>query len=281
MNRFLSPLRYPGGKTAIYPFLSSLLNENNLVGCSYAEPYAGGGGVALKLLKNNLVKDIYLNDYDKAIYSLWYSILNYSDELIKWIQDIVINVENWEICRDIYKNEKDDMLKLGKATIFLNRTNISGVIKGGVIGGKEQQGKYKIDARFNKYEIIKKIKLITSLRERIHLFNMDGINFIEKLNKDVFIYLDPPYYKKGSKLYMNFFQDKDHEELSFFIQSIKNKWIVSYDNEIFIKQLYEKFPQITYNLYQSTSNKKGKEIIIFSDKLSFKNSISLLDIESK
>ena len=107
MNRFLSPLRYPGGKTAIYPFLSSLLNENNLLGCSYAEPYAGGGGVALKLLKNNLVKDIYLNDYDKAIYSLWYSILNYSDELIKWIQDIVINVENWEMCRDIYKNEKE------------------------------------------------------------------------------------------------------------------------------------------------------------------------------
>ncbi|MDU6636169.1 MAG: DNA adenine methylase, partial [Clostridium perfringens] len=120
MNRFLSPLRYPGGKTAIYPFLSSLLNENNLLGCSYAEPYAGGGGVALKLLKNNLVKDIYLNDYDKAIYSLWYSILNYSDELIKWIQDIVINVETWEICRDIYKNEKDDILELGKATIFLN-----------------------------------------------------------------------------------------------------------------------------------------------------------------
>ena len=84
----------------------------------YAEPYAGGGGVALKLLKNNLVKDIYLNDYDKAIYSLWYSILNYSDELIKWIQDIVINVETWEICRDIYKNEKDDILELGKATIF-------------------------------------------------------------------------------------------------------------------------------------------------------------------
>ena len=64
------------------------------------------GGVALKLLKNNLVKDIHLNDYDKAIYSLWYSILNYSDELIKWIQDIVINVETWEICEIFIKTKR-------------------------------------------------------------------------------------------------------------------------------------------------------------------------------
>ncbi|UAX41399.1 DNA adenine methylase [Pasteurella canis] len=280
MSKFLSPLRYPGGKTAIYPFISKLLDENNLLGGAYAEPYAGGAGLALKLLKNNLVKEIYLNDFDKAIYALWYSILHYPDNLIEWISNVNISVEIWEQYKDIYKNEKDDLFKLGKATLFLNRTNISGVIKGGVIGGKNQQGKYKIDARFNKNDLIKKIEGISSLKDKIHLFNMDGIDFVKKLNKDIFIYFDPPYYKKGSELYLNFFRDEDHKALSYFIKTLGNKWMVSYDNEDFIKNLYMDYDQIIYGLYQSTSNKKGKEIIIFSKELSFIDSISFLDIKT-
>lgn len=279
MQKFLSPLRYPGGKTAIYPFISSLLSENNLVGCSYAEPYAGGAGLALKLLKNNLVSSIYLNDYDKAIYSLWYSILNYPQEIIKWINDTPINMDSWEKYREIYKNEKEDILQLGKSALFLNRTNISGVIKGGVIGGKEQLGKYKIDARFNKLDTIRKIEEIYTLKDKIYLSNKDGIDFVKGLNKDTFIYFDPPYYKKGSELYMNFFRSQDHEKLSRFIRDIEQNWIVSYDNEEFIKNLYSEFHQIIYNLYQSTSNKKGTEVIIFSNRISFNNSTLLLNIK--
>lgn len=279
MQKFLSPLRYPGGKTAIYPFISSLLSENNLVGCSYAEPYAGGAGLALKLLKNNLVSSIYLNDYDKAIYSLWYSILNYPQEIIKWINDTPINMDSWEKYREIYKNEKEDILQLGKSALFLNRTNISGVIKGGVIGGKEQLGKYKIDARFNKLDTIRKIEEIYTLKDKIYLSNKDGIDFVKGLNKDTFIYFDPPYYKKGSELYMNFFRSQDHEKLSRFIRDIEQNWIVSYDNEEFIKNLYSEFHQIIYNLYQSTSNKKGTEVIIFSNRIIFNNSTLLLNIK--
>lgn len=278
MNKFLSPFRYPGGKTSIFPFLSSLLEENKLVGSSYAEPYAGGAGLALKLLSNNLVKEIYLNDLDKAIYSVWYCILNYPNELSSWIESIPITLNSWEKCKAIYQNEKEDLLVLGQATLFLNRTNISGVIKGGVIGGKLQQGKYKMDARFNRKNLINKISAIYLLKDRIHLSNLDGIDFIHKLKEDVFIYFDPPYYKKGAELYMNFFNESDHRNLNNVVNLISNKWVISYDNEDFIKNIYSNYNQFIYNLFQSASNKKGKEVIIFSKKIKYNKSISCLNL---
>lgn len=200
---FASPLRYPGGKTSIFPFMSSLFYENSLIGYSYAEPYAGGCGLALQLLFNEFVDKIYLNDYDKSIYSFWFATLHHPNELCNWIENVSINLENWHEYRSIYQNPSSDLINLAKATFFLNRTNVSGVLKGGVIGGQQQQGKYKIDARFNKQELIDRIQKITLFKDRIHLFNLDGVNFVKKINRkkeNIFIYFDPPYYQKGSDL---------------------------------------------------------------------------------
>jgi len=259
--------------------MSSLFYENSLIGYSYAEPYAGGCGLALQLLFNEFVDKVYLNDYDKSIYSFWFTTLYYPNELCDWIEDVPVNLENWHECRFIYQNTSSDLISLAKATFFLNRTNVSGVLKGGVIGGQKQQGKYKIDARFNKQDLINRIQKISLFRERIHLFNLDGVDFVKKINRkkdDIFIYFDPPYYQKGSDLYMNYFKDKDHLRLKIIIEKLKKKWIVSYDNHEFIKNIYSNNYQVVYQLAQSTSNRVGDEVIIFSGQLRFQKAIQQL-----
>ena len=175
-----SPLRYPGGKGKMYKQTVKILEDNNLIGCTYIEPFAGGSNLALNLLFNGKVKRIVLNDYDLAIYAFWYSILNYAPEFIKMIKKVDITIEEREKQKKIYETEKRDLLKLGFATFFLNRTNRSGIIKGGPIGGYQQNSKYLIDCRFNKENLIKRIEKIYENRKNIRIYNQDAMIFLKR-----------------------------------------------------------------------------------------------------
>ncbi|WKZ20145.1 MAG: DNA adenine methylase [Candidatus Jettenia sp. CY-1] len=280
MSIHYSPLRYPGGKNCIFSFVSNIFYENQLIGVSYAEPYAGGAGLALRLLFEGYVDHIYINDLDKSIYAFWISIINRPDEFCKWIDDVEVSITSWRKYKEIQSSADDvDYFELAKSTFFLNRTNISGVIKGGVIGGYEQKGKYKIDIRFNKQDLISRIQKIASIKDRISVSNLDGLSFISKLNKkreEIFIYLDPPYYQKGADLYMNFYSKEDHKKLSKYVHKMQKKWMVSYDNHDFILNLYTEEKKIVYKLSQAASNRVGDEILIFSVGLDFANSIKAL-----
>ena len=280
MAKYYSPLRYPGGKNCIFPFMSNLFYENQLIGIRYAEPYAGGAGLALRLLFEGYVDAIYINDLDQAIYTFWKMVLERPDDFCEWIQDVDVSIANWKKCKEIHKRAQIvSSFELAKATFFLNRTNISGILKGGVIGGIEQKGKYKIDARFNKSNLIDRIQRIKSVSNRIFVSNYDGIRFIENLDKSkekIFIYLDPPYYQKGADLYMNFYSQKDHRKLSEKVKQLRNKWIISYDNNEFILNLYAEKQKITHRLSQSASNRTDDELFIFSDKISFVDSLKAL-----
>lgn len=277
---FESPLRYPGGKACIFNFMSKLFYENNLIGSAYAEPYAGGSGLALKMLYNEYVSEIFINDLDKSIYKLWKTLTENNLSFCDWLEDVNVSIENWNYYKSILQNtELHSDFEIAKSTFFLNRTNISGVIKGGIIGGQEQKGKYKIDARFNKTDLLRRIRRIDNFKHRINVSNLDGVNFIKKLNRiseDIFIYIDPPYVQKGADLYMNFYSQKDHKKLAENIEMIEKKWLVSYDNNEFILSLYNGHKKVLYQLSQSTSNRIGDEIIIFSDKIKFEESIKKL-----
>lgn len=280
MSKFCSPLRYPGGKNCIFNFVSKMFTENELFGASYAEPYAGGSGLALRLLFNEYVSKIYINDYDLSIYAFWKTVTENSTLFCDWIEDVEISVDSWRYYKEIQKNrESADLFELAKSTFFLNRTNVSGVIKGGIIGGIEQQGKYKIDARFKKLDLIKRIEKIATFKHRINISNLDGLAFVKKMDnkkEDIFIYLDPPYFLKGADLYMNFYTKLDHKNLSKQVSKIKKKWMISYDNQEFILNLYAQHSKLLYQLSQNTSNRVGDEVLIFSDKLSYKDSINEL-----
>lgn len=277
VNKHFSPLRYPGGKNCIFPFVSNLLRENNLIGVSYAEPYAGGSGLALRLLITEHVNHIYLNDLDRSIYAFWDTVLSRGDLFCYWLERVDISVENWLYYRDVLRSaEIADTFDLAKATFFLNRTNVSGVLKGGIIGGLNQTGKYKIGARFNKKELISRIKMIGKYSSRISISNNDGIKFIKRLDsssKNIFIYLDPPYVQKGSALYLNSYSEADHKALAKYVHKMKKEWMVSYDNHEFVLNLYSEDPKVVYSLSQSTSNRVGNEVLVFNSQLKFEQSI--------
>ena len=271
---FYSPLRYPGGKNKLSAFIAKICIDNNIKR-HYIEPYAGGASVALFLLFENFVKKITINDKDKSIYAFWYSVLNYTDQLCELIEKTDINIDEWKKQKKIQKiKEKANILELGFSTIFLNRTNRSGIINAGVIGGIKQKGKYKIDCRFNKKEIIRRIKLIASRKDDIRLFNLDALELIEVIKNErnsqqSLFYFDPPYYLKGSSLYMNNYNESEQEIISERIKSIKNvKWIVSYDNVKEIKELYKKYPSKEFSFkHTAYIVREGKEIIFLTNNI--------------
>ena len=275
---YRTPLRYPGGKARLSGYIKNIIKLNKLTGKNYIEPFAGGAGVALELLFSNVVDKIYLNDINIAVYSFWRSVLEKNDLFCEMINDTPINIEEWEKQQEIQKKDnKKDYLKLGFSTFFLNRTNRSGIIKAGVIGGKSQSGIWKLDARFNKVDLIKRIKNIGQLSSKINLNRQDAGEFINSLSKNIrqesLLYLDPPYYVKGKGLYEHHFQDEDHIELyKKLLNAEYPYWLVSYDSADFIIRLYKEYRSILYNLNYSAQNRTiGKEVMFFSNSVIIPN----------
>ncbi len=271
---FYSPLRYPGGKGKLAGYFKELFEENSLNQGIYVEPYVGGASIALSLLIEGHASKVIINDIDKSIFSFWYSVLNYTNELCNLIEKTPINIKVWERQKKIQKEkDKQDFLTLGFSTFFLNRTNRSGILGAGIIGGKNQKGKWKINARYNKEELIKRIRKIALYKNRIKLYNMDAVKLIKilksKLPNKTLFYLDPPYYHKGKELYLNYYIDKDHKKIAEEINKTKKqRWVITYDDAKLIKQLYKQNHMLNYSLsYSAGKFKEGNELIIFSDNL--------------
>ena len=229
---FTSPLRYPGGKLRIAGFIQAICDCNDLHNC-YIEPFAGGASIALNLLLYGTVDKVVLNDKDKSIYAFWYSILFHTDELCSLIQNCPIDIDTWHEQKSIQNNkEYESLLSLGFSTLYLNRTNRSGILSAGVIGGLRQAGIYKMDCRFNKDVIIKKISSIAKFKEHIALYNLDAIDLLDLMraqsNEHNLFYLDPPYYEKGSCLYMNHYNHSDHERLINYVRAMNTENIKKY-----------------------------------------------------
>jgi DNA adenine methylase len=273
MTKTLSPLRYPGGKSKFYPDVKKILEINNLIGGTYIEPFAGGAGIALKLLINRDVDKIIINDVDPAIFAFWYSILNFTEDFCRLISKTRISIRQWRIQREIYRKlDTTDLLELGFSTFFLNRTNVSGVLKGGIIGGLKQDGKYQIDARFNKKGLIAKINNLAQYKEKMVLLNIDAFDLLNseefKKAKKTFVNFDPPYVNKGSRLYKNSFLEDDHRELASAIKKCFKKWIVTYDVCPIITELYSSYRRSYLDVnYSVNTKRRSKEYIIFSKNL--------------
>ncbi|NNB60870.1 DNA adenine methylase [Pseudomonas fragi] len=270
---FSTPLRYPGGKGKFSHFIKQIFEVNNLHDGHYAEPYAGGAGVALELMFHEYASVIHINDLDPAIFAFWQSVVHHTDDICRVINDTPVTMENWHKFKAVLANPQDcSVIDLAMATFFLNRTNRSGILKAGVIGGKEQAGKWKLDVRYNKPDLIKRIELIGKYKNRIRLYNEDAFGFIGNIIPTLplksLTYLDPPYYIKGSGLYRNFYVHDDHVQIASALGSIDKPWIVSYDNVDEIKEIYSKYRQDEYFLsYTAQQKKKGSEVMIYGPKI--------------
>ena len=267
---FVTPLRYPGGKRKLFPFFCDLIEHNGLIGAHYVEPFAGGAGLALSLLISGYVEMIHLNDLDVAIYAFWKAMLEESEELCRRINEASVDITTWKRQQKVVEHpEQYSEVDVAFATLFLNRTNRSGILRGGVIGGIEQSGKWKIDARFNKEEIIRRIHRIAAYKDRIRVYNREAIHFLQNLSQRIpasekcLIYADPPYYAKGHTLYYNHYQTEDHQRLAHTMRKLSCPWVVSYDDVDAVYELYQAIPYLRYQLHYTAQTRRRSGEVMF------------------
>lgn len=269
-----SPLRYPGGKGKVARFVASVVRANGLSDGTYVEPYAGGAAVAWELLLTGVVRRVEINDISRPIYAFWNSVLDDTDAISRLIVETPVSPDEWLKAKQIFRtpNEHDD-LQLGFAMFFLNRTNRSGILNGGMIGGRQQTGKWKIDARFTKADLLRKIERIASMRNRITLTNMDAVALLETRrtawkNKTL-VYLDPPYYVKGGQLYYDSYSHADHAAVAEKVTELEDvRWMVSYDDAPEIHKFYAGEKWLRYSIgYSARDHGVGNEAMFFSSSL--------------
>lgn len=269
-------------------YIKSLLTTNKLHDGVYVEPYAGGAGVAFDLLFSEYVSFLYLNDLDKNIYAFWWSVLNAPEEMIDRLNRTDATMERWNEQRSILNNSEDrsSLVDRGFATLFLNRCNRSGILSAGPIGGKSQTGRWKIDARYNKGDLAKRIQRIANYKTRVEISNKDSLYFMSDVKKDLsnfkssFIYLDPPYYQKGQELYLNAYKPDDHSKVAEYLSTEYSamNWIVSYDACKPIAELYNGFRCTSQELnYSVARHKKGRELVFYSESLKLPDSVHLVN----
>jgi DNA adenine methylase len=273
--KYYTPLRYPGGKAKLATYMKALLRANDLVDGEYVEPYAGGSAVALELLFHEYVSKIHINDLSKPVHAFWSSVLNHTNELCRLVRDTPLTVQTWDKQKRIFTHRNDfGQVEVGFAAFFLNRTNRSGILNGGVIGGRAQRGPWKINARFNPDELIFRIESIAKMRKRIRLTRMDALKLLQTHGGEwppkTLIYLDPPYYEKGRDLYYDFYDGRDHEQISRFLTTTfsDKRWAISYDDVPAIRELYTGRHRVVYGIgYSAREVRQGNEVMFFSDAL--------------
>ena len=256
--RYPTPLRYPGGKQRLGGFFAELLRRNNLTGSQYLEPFAGGAGVGLYLLRRGLVDSICLNDADRAIYAFWFAVARRNGALRKLIERTPISVAEWDRQKDVQRNKSTaPLLELGFSTLFLNRTNRSGILRAGMVGGREQKGEWRLYARFDKAAMVARIAALYPYVSRISISCLDAVEFLASTvggsPRKKFVYLDPPYFVKGTDLYLNRYTADDHLSLATFIKNkVSCSWVITYDDVPQVRKLYAKYRKRSFLLTVQT-----------------------------
>lgn len=228
--RYLSPLRYPGGKASLSSFLAELILAQRPRPRVYMEPFAGGAGAALYLLRGEYVDQIVLNDLNPGIAAFWRVVFGQTDELIERMMTCELSVEAWWGYRAQYAADDSSDIDRGFATLYLNRTNRSGILDARPIGGLEQAGPWKLDVRFNRRELANRVRHIGSYRTRVEIRQRDALDMLaDSDTTGTLLYVDPPYLLQGGELYMDNLTWEDHERLARLLATQHRQWMLTYD----------------------------------------------------
>lgn len=267
MTSSYTPLRYPGGKAKLGPYLASVFRSNRLVDATYAEPYAGGAGAGLHLLFRGFATRLQLNDIDRGVVSFWRAVLTHTKKFALAIERVPLTVKEWDRQKNALRSERMGF-DLGFAFFYLNRTNRSGIMNGGIIGGRKQRGDYLIDARFNRRDLAARVLNIGAMKRNISVTRLDALDFIDALADDRagkrLVYLDPPYYEKGRELYPNFYSHGDHAKIAQRLRTFEQPWMMTYDDCDEIRKLYRSSTVLDSELsYSARRVRRGREVVVF------------------
>lgn len=272
--RYLSPLRYPGGKSRLAPYIAKLIASQGLRPTRYAEPFAGGAGAALRLLVNEEVDVVHINDLNPGVAAFWRCLFNETEQLAERIECEEVSIAAWHEHVERYRNPTClTDLDLGFSTFFLNRCNRSGILDARPIGGLEQVGRWKIDARFNRPALAHRVRYLGKYRDRVVVTEQDARVFLrdlEPLGRDLLVYVDPPYMGQGEELYLNSLSEADHEELARLLSASPLRWFLTYDtDDRVINTLYAGMRALEFDIAHTAQDQHvGTEYAVFSDSLS-------------
>lgn len=242
----ISPLRYPGSKQSLVKYAERFLRANKLVGREWIEPCAGGASIALSLISRGLVPRATIVEKDPLIHAFWKCLKTDGAILCELARKLSITVQTWQEFQKYREPEAVDRfppMELALAGLFFNRVNYSGIIGAKPIGGMSQSSDYKIDCRFTKSTVIDRMVDAARLMDRIAVVGGDGLSYLRRSHarlsrRGSVVYVDPPYFVQGKKLYRYHFVERDHVRLARFLNEAKFPWLVSYDNDPFVVSLF-------------------------------------------
>lgn len=272
--KILNPLRYPGSKASFAKEVEAFFNVCGYKEMDVIEPFAGSAAVSIHLVSLGLCKKATIIERDPLLYAFWKVVFSNHEKLCSAIDDLKINLDTWHSLQpllEIGKPSKENLVELAVGGLFFNRTNFSGVLNAGPIGGLKQKSEYKIDCRFNKKELIERISNLARFKNKFRVLFGDGISFIESFEpkrESIFFYIDPPYFVQGERLYRFFFTLKEHKQLSAAIKTLKVPWLLSYDKHPVIEMFYEKYVLSSFEFnYSSKKRKIERECLVTNIKI--------------
>lgn len=269
----LSPLRYPGGKRRLVPYVASALVANDLKPGLFTEPFSGGASVSLELLHAELVDRIGISDSDPMVAAFWETVFEDADWLCKKIETIPVTLEGWTR----FKRGRFTARRwLALACLFLNRTSFNGSLnrRAGPIGGHKQESDYRLDCRFPRERLISRVRACERLAPSVDFVRCEDagkvVAYARKRAREqgwtTFFYFDPPFWAKSDRLYRLSFQEWQHEELAESLRWLTDSWLLSYDPAPEVAKLYEEHRGVQSAqielFYTAARRSAGHELVI-------------------
>lgn len=236
--RQLSPFRYPGGKTWLVPEVRKWILSLGFRPKSFIEPFAGGGITSLTVAAENLADRIIIAELDPDVASVWKTILSEPEYLCDRILNFEISLEN---VRKVINSVASSVREIAFRTIVKNRTQRGGIIAPGASLVKSGENGKGLMSRWYPVTLVKRIRFIYDLRDKIEFFEADAFDIIEKhrREKHASFFIDPPYTaggkSAGKRLYR--FSLIDHPTLFKKMAKLHGQFLMTYDDAVEVKYL--------------------------------------------
>jgi DNA adenine methylase len=258
-----SPLRYPGGKSRAIELISTLIPQFD----EYREPFVGGGSLFIYLKQKFPDKKFWINDLYTPLIKFW-------EMSQKDIGKVIDKIEEWKseyaegkkLHKFLTENISDfDNVEKASAFFIFNRISFSGTTESGGYSEQAFKGRFTLSS-------IERIKQLKHILLNTQVTNLDYQDVVEAKGKNVFLFLDPPYfsatksalYGKNGNLHKSF----DHKRFAEVMKNCKYQWLITYDDSEFIRELFSFAHIHSWDLKYGmrnitpTSNQIGKEIFI-------------------